>query len=65
MVAVVERGEFCGFLRTVLFLLILLVLYIAKVVCDYMVWILIRSLWCGLLPFSFRAFLSDFDLRPF
>ena len=78
MVAVVERGEFCWvlrtvlflcgfceFLRPVLFLLILLVLYIAKVACDYMVWILIRSLWCGLLSFSFRAFLSDFDLRPF
>ena len=77
MVAVVERGEFCWvlrsvlfmwfleFLRPVLFLLILLVLYIAKVVYDYMVWILFRSLWCGLLSFSFRAFLSDFDLRPF
>ena len=76
MVAVVERGEFCWvlrsvlfmwfleFLRPVLFLLILLVLYIAKVACDYMGWILIRSLWCGLLSFSFRAFLSDFDLRP-
>ena len=25
-----------------------------------MVWFLIRSLWCGLLSFSFRAFLFDF-----
>ena len=53
---------FCEFLRPVLFLLILLVLYIAKVACDYMVWILNRGLWCGLLSFSFRAFLFDFDL---
>ena len=54
--------NFCGLC---FFLLILLVLCIAKVGCDYMVWILNRSLWCGLLSFSFRAFLSDFDLRPF
>ena len=65
VVAVVERGEFCGvlrrvlfcgfceFLQPVLFLLIFLVLYIAKVAYDYMVWFLIRSLWCGLLSFSF------------
>ena len=76
VVALVERGEFCGVFRAVLFLifgilrpelflLILLFLYIAKVAYDYMVWFLIRSLWCGLLSFSFRAFLSDFDLRPF
>ena len=31
-----------GILRPVLFLLILLVLYIAKVAYDYMVWVLVR-----------------------
>ena len=66
MVAVVERGEFCGvlrtvlffgfceFLRPVLFLLILLVLYIAKVAYDYVVWVLIRKfmVWPFVLQFS-------------
>ena len=58
---------------------VLLILYIAKVVFYdymaerekiaafcYMVWFLIRGFYrCGLLSFSFRAFLFDFDLRPF
>ena len=69
MVAVVERGEcFCGF---VIFLLIfcfliffvdfvaffIFFLHMAKV-DFYMVWFLIRGFYrCGLLSFSFRAFL--------
>ena len=78
MVAVVERGEFCWvlrsvlfmwfleFLRPVLFLLILLVfMYIAKVGYDYMVWVLIQKfmVWPFVLQFSSSPF--DFISSPF
>ena len=42
---------------------VLLILYIAKVVYDYMVWFLIRGfMGVAFLSFSFRAFLFDFGL---
>ena len=62
MVACDGLGEFCVVLRAVLFLflnvlrpvLFLLVLYIAKVAYDYMVWVLIRRfmVWPFVLQFS-------------